>query len=270
MRLVLPYCLALTASACSVETGPAAEERAWVLDAVAFPGVSDGVAPGFDLDGRVSGDADGAGCFHADLVDPQGVEGVDNQLAVLSTDLEGLVGDAIDGLVAGAIRDGQLLLVVRVRGVDDPLDDDAVEVTVTRAMGRPLVGTDGRLLAEQTLELHATADERWIGGAIRDGVVETEAAEIVLRVEILATRFDLVLHDARVRLDPAAESGLLGGGTPIADLVALIESTDEETLKSVAPDILAYAADLRPGTDGACADLSVGLTFEPTPVFLWE
>lgn len=263
------------ACGCATETAPPDEERAWVLDAVGFPGVTDGTAPGFDLDGRTSERDDAAGCFHSDLVDEEGRTGIDNQLAVLRADLEGVIGDAVDGIVAGAIRGGQLLLVVRVRGLDDPVSDDSVEVTVTQATGVPLVGTDGTLLPLQTLEVEADPQARWFPARVVDGVLETDPMDLVLALEILVARFDLVLHDARVRLavdggEDLVSPGVLGGGTPTADLLALIESTDEDTLKAVAPAILESAADLRPDATGACADLSIGLTYQAVPVFLWE
>lgn len=276
MTRIARACVVLAvACGCAAETAPPGEERAWVLDAVAFPGVSDGVAPGFDLDGRVSERDDAAGCHHADLVDAEGRTGVDNQLAVLRADLEGVIGDAVDGLVEGAIRDGQLLLVVRVRGLDDPVSDDSVEVTVSQATGVPLVGTDGRLLPLQTLELDADLQSPWFPARVVDGFLETAPMDIVLPLEILVARFDLVLHDARVRFAVAeaegvASPGVLGGGTPVADLLALIDSTDEDTLKAVAPAILESAADLRPDATGACVDLSIGLTYQAVPVFLWE
>ena len=74
-----------------------------------FSEESPGVSDGFDLDGVDSQGPEESTCYTVDSVDPEGRTGIDNQLAYIWTDLEGLVGEASKGLIQGAINEGRFL-----------------------------------------------------------------------------------------------------------------------------------------------------------------
>ena len=77
-----------------------------------------GVVPGFNLDDRISEDGDEYTCGHADLEDPQGREGIDNQFATLLRILSAIVEDTPQIAIQGAINEGRVLMMVELLGVD--------------------------------------------------------------------------------------------------------------------------------------------------------
>ena len=102
---------------------------------------------GFDLDGRRSGADDPSGCNHADFgssLDPHENEGcctwrssttechggVDNQLPTFANLLETFMSRDIRWQMATALARGQNLVLVRVSGVDDVLNDDHVSISL--------------------------------------------------------------------------------------------------------------------------------------------
>ena len=77
--------------------------RLAVLDQLAFTReVTPGVAPGFDLDARQSDARDAASCFKPDYMSPEGVPGIDNQLAGLVPLLDAFGLGAVEGCGVGA------------------------------------------------------------------------------------------------------------------------------------------------------------------------
>ncbi|MCA9638968.1 MAG: hypothetical protein KC420_23230, partial [Myxococcales bacterium] len=78
---------------------------------------------GFDLDDRVSTAGDAEGCRHADFTSPDGITGIDNQLARLLPVVDMMTGGAVDGLVQAAVNNGQLLIAITLDGVDDTRND---------------------------------------------------------------------------------------------------------------------------------------------------
>ena len=139
---------------------PGGEERVAVLRQIAFI-LEDpsGVAEGFNLDGVVSDESDDGSCNKPDLTSPSGEPGIDNSLASLWSNLQMLSPDlvAVDSLIQGAIDDGQLLLLMNVDGIDDPMNDECVNITVRRATGMPMLGTDGLITSGQTFDVDTSA-----------------------------------------------------------------------------------------------------------------
>ena len=82
-----------------------------IIDTFQFVAAEDGVAPGFNLDGVISGDDDEATCRKEDLLSPDGEEGIDNQLAkvVPLFDVIG-VGGALD-YTQNSIEEGGVLIM---------------------------------------------------------------------------------------------------------------------------------------------------------------
>ena len=76
-----------------------------------FGALDDETTEGFNLDDAVTEVNDATTCGHGDLSDKEGRPGIDNQVAVIWTDLLGpLVGEATHALMKGAINEGRLLL----------------------------------------------------------------------------------------------------------------------------------------------------------------
>ena len=66
-------------------------------------------------------------------------------------------GANVGSVVDGAVRDGSMTILVDVRGVDDPRNDDEVEVQVFSSRDAPPLGGDGSVLPYGTLSVDPDA-----------------------------------------------------------------------------------------------------------------
>jgi len=123
-----------------------------------------GVAPGFDLDAKVSEEGDEGSCGHGDFMSPEGESGIDNQLALLTPLFDQVGIGAIEGFVQAAVESGGLLIMWQVDGIDDPVNDDDITVTLRFGTGAPLLGTDGLLLSGQSFHLNAETPDTQVTG----------------------------------------------------------------------------------------------------------
>ena len=90
--------LRVRATADTGETG-SSQEVAGVVSALRFVTVEDGVTEGFDLDDHVSTGDDDGGCGKEDMVDPNGVPGIDNAFASLVPVLRATEASALEDLL---------------------------------------------------------------------------------------------------------------------------------------------------------------------------
>lgn len=129
----------------TIDAGPPGESHVYVISALDI-GRSDPepcdprdtlcVAPGLNLDDRVDEDPEGRGCATRDSVSPDGVEGVDNNLALITPILESdlVLGGSIADLFAEAIAAGDLVIMMEVDNVQDLADDETVRVDMLLGM----------------------------------------------------------------------------------------------------------------------------------------
>lgn len=229
---------------------------------------------GFDLDGTVSEQADPASCNQRDFVDPDGNRGIDNQLGVLWPTIVQLTGDAIDGLIQGAINEGKLLITL---AVDDAELDGGTALGVRKTAGAPILDTSATLLAWQTFSLDPTAEASlaeggWITEGAYAGAYEAGPVDVALPVAILDFELVLVVRDARFRLTPRPDGGMdgvLAGGLPIADFMDEIDrAAVPANLRALVRNLLNTRADLYPDADGQCQSLSTALYFRAVPGFV--
>jgi len=283
MRLGLPALLLIgcseepdrvrAASADDCSRGGATE--VFVLRTVSFPREVDGVTPGFDLDGEVTAPGSTTGCGVGDQIAPDGTEGVDNAFARLRPALDATEASALDDIVQEAIHSGGLLAMIQLDDVDDPYDDACVDMRVTSALGTPMVGHDGLMLASQTFEQDPDAPvsvvegAELVGGSLRDGPVDVD-----LPFEFLDANLTFHLRDGQIlfeRGEDGVHTGVIGGGVAIADLSALAHETGiDDTVEVLLDSMLSFNADLNPDENGVCQDISVSLTFEAVPAFFYE
>lgn len=244
------------------EPQPSGARRAAVVETLLFARDREpGVSLGFDLDGHVSADGDAQGCGHADRTTPDGLQGVDNAFAGLLPVLEATEASAIEDLIGDAIAAGDLLLLFEVSGLDDPVDDDCVELSVHRASGQPLLAPDGTLLDGQTFD--TDPDPARIACAeLRDGVIEAGPLALSLQIQILDVALDLEMEDARVSLtleEGGGMSGYFGGAVPLEGILKIVEEDDLADLRELVTSLVTLAADLQTAP-GECGALSI--TFE--------
>ncbi|MDQ3031283.1 MAG: hypothetical protein M3Y87_02625 [Myxococcota bacterium] len=274
--LVSAISLAAVLAACG-PSGPAAgprmceslaPEHAGIVRSLRFEVAHMGISEGFDLDGANGAPPEASGCRARDFRDPEGREGIDNQLTAVVPAIEGMVGEGtLDGLLQGAINSGQLLMAITIEGIDDLENDDCVAVSLRPLIGTPLVGTDGRLLDGQTLDIAPEAQiSRYEGAVLRDGVVETGPFEIALPVSVLDARFVIDLRGARIRARIGPDGSLRGvlagaiANEQIIDIALTLGNLTSD-LRMQVTTLVQLIADLEP-VDGRCTAFSASFPFE--------
>jgi hypothetical protein len=289
-RIPLLVAAGLLLAGCSAETAPVPTAKkpvtqAGVITFATFARVLDDknhIAEGLDIDGRVSPDGDGPSCGMKDFTSPDGEPGIDNQFGGLLPIIEGYVGsENIGQLLATAIADGQLLILLAIDDVDDPVDDDHVTVRIAAGTGLPLLDAAGKFITYQTFGIdRVTAPVSTLPGSIKGGVLTLGPGEAVLPVRVLDARFNLDLHGVlgRIELTPDPDGGglhmkgILAGGLVVTDFKGIITSLNiSSTVISMATGLIGLLADLAlDEDDGKCKQVSAGLRVEASPAFILE
>jgi hypothetical protein len=249
-----------------------------------FSREADGVSEGFDLDAVTTAAGDPTGCGIADFVGPDGTPGVDNAFARMIPALEATEAQAVEELVQATINSGELLLMVRLTGVDDLQNDDCVTVEVLHAEGQTFLGNDGYLLPNQTFTLESEIPiTRVTGATIVDGTVRAEGLGIRVPIQIFDVALDLQLLDGVFQLTPTASAvdtgvtlpegsyaGLMAGGVETAAIQGIADSPNvDSALSGLVAALLAANADLEP-VNGVCSQLSMTFRTEAVRAFLLE
>jgi hypothetical protein len=265
--------LVASAAADSVDGGGEPTQPArYVLDRVDMLAVnSEGIAPGFDLDGMVSTAKSADGCGFPDVRNRWGEPGVDNQFAKVLNLLPPQVGSILPGALDTALAAGGMTMIVEP-GYDT--DGRVVEVRILRGSGVPLLGTDGRILPSQSFALD---DDPLLGtAAIAPTAGDTWTSEpFLLRFRMLFISTDVAfdLQQARLRLVRGEDGELHGdvGGVVslehVLKLAGLIGGDDEglsEQIATLAPAL----ADASLSAQGACDALTMGFRVHGVPAYL--
>lgn len=263
---------------------PGATET-YVITALNFTRESPrGVAPGFDLDGRTSGSDEQASCGKADMTSPDGQAGIDNQLAQVLPDVEKQVGNAVDGIIQGAINDGRLLVALEVANLNDTKKDECVDLHVKLLDGKPTLGTDGVVEAYQTfdprkegqLESHAvngaTDGDTTVVGKIDDGQLLIGPFELRIPIAIFDVAFTIHMRKAYIRMrfdEEGNAEGMLGGGVSMDEIVEGVRTgAGVERIIGPIRAVGKAVADLAPNDEGVCTLVSAALTFKARRAFL--
>ena len=254
-----------------------AEPWLTVVDTMGFAVADEnGAVPGFDLDGRASLEGESESCGYGDFTDPEGRTGIDNRLATLVPLFELAGIGAAEGLIQGAIKDGGLIIMFQVDGVDDLANDPEVTLMLRAGTGVPLLGTDGLLLAGQTFALHPESpDSQAPVARITDGVLEAGPFTARLPIQVFGVSYVLTMHDARIRArwteDGGLVDGVLGGAVPYAELleVGRLAAMDDASVLPAIELIFGSALDMQPDADGNCTRISGAFRFTAVSGFLF-
>ncbi len=246
-----------------------------VLSEIRFARETAGVSVGFDLDGETSTGGGSTGCGVADARSPDGELGIDNSFARLLPALELTEGAALELIVQEAINSGGLLAMVQLDRVDDPWDDSCVDMSVLGGVGLPMVGADGYLLPAQTFDRDAEVPESTVRNAvITDGVLEDGPVDLNLPFTFLDAEVVFNVKQGKLRLERQEEgryTGVVGGGIAIQTLSDLAHNTGiGEEVEDLLDAVLGVSADLDPGPDGECRQISVTLEVEAIQAFFYE
>ncbi len=292
MRVILAALLTLSLVACQ-DAAPAGttdasagdvalksihSTRLYVFDTITFTREKPlGVAPGFDLDGRVSDEKDKLSCGKVDFVSPEGVKGIDNQFARLVPLIEASGLGAFEGLLQTTIKDGGLLLMLQVQGIDDIHKDPEVHLSIRAGQGTPLLGTDGLLLSGQTFHRSGKSPETDAGAAQIDSDILTAGPfDVQLPVVVFGKNYVLELRKARIRAritpDGGLSDGILGGGITLTSIAAIAEQAaqDQPSLLDMIHGVIGDNGDLAVAADGTCGQISAALKFSAVSAFLFE
>jgi hypothetical protein len=268
-----------TGQAQTAQTCGSGAPRSFVVSTLGFTRIDpmNGRAPGFDVDGVVSDGKDSGSCFKKDFLSPEGRKGVDNQLASLIPEVEKIIGDAVDGLIQGAINNGDLLILVSVSGAESLQNDDCVDVTVEIGKGKPTLGTDGVLEAYQTYDIDPEGEvSHATNGKIEDGVLTIGPFELAVPIAIFDVAFTVHVHDALFQLrtfaeDGVVKEGLLGGGVePQEILDGVSVGAGVPQYIPVLTIVLKQSSDLEPDEGGTCQQLSAALKVTAVEAFIRE
>jgi len=260
------------ASACG-----SGEPQSFVISTLGFTRVDmkTGTVPGFDVDGVVSDGTDEGSCFKKDYRSPGGQVGIDNQLAGLIPDIEKVLGNAVDGLIQGAINNGDLLILLQVDAAKNLENDPCVNLTVQIGKGKPTLGTDGVIEGYQTYDIDPAGEvSHATKGKIENGELTIGPFELAIPIAIFDVAFTVHVHDALFRFTTSAEDGVIKGGVLGGGIVP------QEILDGVAPGagvdkyipvltvVLKGATDLKPDDTGTCQQLSAALQITAVNAFI--
>lgn len=237
-----------------------------------------GIIDGFDLDDNVSTGLDAASCYKVDSVASDGTPGIDNAGGDLFTLVNGIVKDGLDGLLYNSVRNGRLLLLLRVEGVDDFENDDHVAVRLFSGTGVPQLGTDGLIAPNQTFEYDPNVPSTVGEARIVNGVLEGGPFDAVIPFGVSEVTEQLTLHRARVRGDISQEENqvdlqvLVGGSVEVTSLHRVAETAaaldgNASRIAAILPYVVDPNADFEPDADGFCTQLSVAIRIVARPAF---
>ena len=241
----------------------------------ADPAGDPNIVAGFNLDARVSDDADPESCYHADFTSPppDNEMGVDNQMGPILAS----VGSSLDfeGSITTSIADGTLIMLVRVSGVDDVTSDEAIVVELwqgaTTSGGAPMLDATGRLAAGQSF-VPTTMVGSW-PGFISFGRARVATSDVPIALPLMdASTLSIVLRRGELRFDMATarlSRGVIGGALDVDETVgALVAVAPDSIPESLARSILEGQADLMPDVTGTCQEVSIALVFDAIPAVI--
>ncbi len=248
--------------------------------------------PGFDLDQRVSSAAAPGSqeCAHDDFVSPTGESGVDyNFLRVIFDDTlkeDGQYrfggfreGQLVDGVINGAVKNGSMTLLLDVRDVDDPENDDKVTVQIFGSEDTPMKGTDDEVLSYGTLSVHPDAAYHTdaVTGQLVDGVLTAGPFDLVFPIDIQIVSDEFVIRQSWIRVELRDEgfTGVIAGlwdVDNIRDIIG-IPTTDNGnaanfTIEEFEEAMLRHADAAYDPAAGVCASFSTMFVFSGVPAFI--
>lgn len=260
----------------SCETG---DSQLVILRVLTWARIDDNnLSPGFDLDGDVTADGDNDGCGVQDYTSPEGVAGVDNAFGRLLPTLEVTEFSAVEGLIAQAIASGELMLTLQVDHLDawdSPRTDSCVDLTVGRATGTPLLGTDGLLESGQTVEPYPDGPTAVFPDvAVTNDHLEVRGLTMQLPITVFDVTLDFAIHDGALSLDwneDGSFSGVFGGAVDVEYIIGVASSENvDPDLVGIISALLEVNSDLDTIDGVECGAVSINFEFEGIPAYFYD
>jgi hypothetical protein len=236
------------------------------------------VAYGINLDGTSDGRATAATCGHQKFAGVSGESAVDNQL-YRAVGCSKMWRGSMP--YAGSYIDPFLL---EIRGLDNPNNDDHVEVGIYSTDDTPIQGSDGQALPNQTLGM--TRNPRWradVAGRIVNGTLTTDRVAVINLHHVLptwgalGTDYAFEFHGAQLKLSLQQDgnlSGVLGAYRPLDNIFTVgrcckgTASTANNDCASEHKTMAALADGYPDPETGQCTMISSATNLKGIPVFI--
>ena len=181
------------------------------------PEVVSRIAEGFNLDGKVKS---------SDFVSPDGEAGIDNNLYRAwgcDAPWRGNGNATLDLRANDKMQEGLYTVVIRLSGNQSPMNDDAATLEIGYSPDKIVKDATGKTGADYSYRLLKSAQYTRLKAHIKDGVVETEQADI--HMPQIAWFYnqtrDADFHSGKIRIVPNRDGtarGLIGGYRAWRDL----------------------------------------------------
>jgi hypothetical protein len=216
------------------------------------PQVTSRIGEGFNLDGKVK---------PGDFVSPDGEKGVDNQLyRAWGCDAPWRGANGNGTLVLRSndkMVEGLYTIVVRISGNKDPMNDDEATLEIGYSPDQIVKDARGNVGADYSYRLLHSEQYTKLKARIKDGVVETEQADIHMpQIAWFENQTrDAFFRQGKIRVAPNADgtaAGLVGGYRDFRDLYtqnAFAQSGGVQGVREHEDHVALYYA-LRRNADG--------------------
>ena len=231
----------------------------------------DGLAYGFDLDEEQTEEGEELSCGHGDLTDPNGEDGIDNQLAKIWSLIQPFVGEASEGLLQGAINEGRLLMMVELVGLEDFKDQNNLQLNLFYSDSKPEIGTYGYISPNQTFEIDETAQFSTLNNiSLTGGMVEGGPISFEIPIDILEAHFTMNVADGKIRFEldeDGSLSGYIGGAFSVSEVLYELSQTDATDEYALVKPFFENNADMG-FLDGECDLFSFAFGIEGVPAYV--
>lgn len=247
---------------------------------------------GLDLDGVGSrrGGSTTDACPHDDFVDPSGRSSIDNQAWRLMGCVRGYrPNDLMDRLHQAntMVTEGGYAILMEIAGLDDPVNDDDVEVQFLSSAAPVELDALGEPMAFASFTAHAdpTYHNAVARGRVEDGILTTEPVDLRLKIKQQTQDNAVYYRDARIRAEIQPDGSLKGLLGAYWDAENFWSMMNEHTIgerhqgRNAAFNrgfmcaglyhAIPRVADGHPDPEtGRCTSISTALHFEARPAFV--
>ena len=264
--------------------GPKGEDVCWHPELVVDPPmriVHGKYSYGMNLDGNTDGRATANTCAHGNFVTPDGkVQGVDNQLYRLMGCVYGYRSEGYLEHHANRERQDESkgIILIDIKNVDDPYNDESVEVSFYLSATPLHFDTSGRIVPYGSYHIVKDRYGDTVSGKITDGVLTTEPGDVVLPFYGNDGVTEMINRDFRIEMeineDGTRAKGLWASYRPVLDFWDYIQKVQHDVPVGQynCPSLYVAAHELADGypdpETGECTALSSAFTFEAVAGFI--
>lgn len=241
---------------------------------------------GRDLDGLISDGSDTQTCGTVDFVSPDGVPGVDNELYRVMGCIDSFrrdpefAGGAMEDYHIGSYRDGETTTLMEIRGVDDRLNDESVDIGIYASFEPTMFDSEKNGLPYASIT--ATDNRIWhsLGtGRIVNGELITDPFTLRTRLGWSGRPAEYLIYDTVIHLklndDGSAEGDLVGYfdlnhayWNNFHDAAGALQVANGYTCPAVWSALQEHADGHYDEASGRCTAISTAMRIEAVPAFV--